>query len=103
MFKRKRKKTGVQTPELRKPTPPPPMPVTELPSRRPRSVARFAIDTEDKLDVLMANYPDAIKVEGATMYWSDNQMVLLVVAPQKWKDCLFEGKELPNIEKEKTL
>lgn len=129
-FKRK-KKTGVQTPEYRRPTtppppptsgsnavkpnpnyvppasvkpqstPPPPLPVTELPSRCPRSVAKFTIDTEDKLDILMANYPDAIKVEGATMYWSDDKMALLVVAPQEWKDCLFEGKELPNIKRGK--
>ena len=28
MFKRKKKKTGVQTPELRKPTPPPPPPTS---------------------------------------------------------------------------
>ena len=103
-FKRK-KKTGVQTPEFRKPTMPtpiPPLPVTELPSRRPRSVAKFAIDTEDKFDVLMTNYPDAIKVEDATIYWSDDKMALLVVAPQEWKDCLFEGKALPTIKKSKS-
>ena len=102
MFKRKKKKTGVETPEFRKPTPPPPMPVTELPSRSSRSIAKFAIDTEDKLDVLMTNYPDAIKVEGATIYWSDDKMALLVIAPQEWKDCLFGGKELPSTEKEKN-
>ena len=77
-----------------------PIPVTELPSRHPRSVAKFAIDTEDKLDILMTNYPDAIKVEGATIYWSDDKMALLVTAPQEWKDCLFGGKELPNTDKE---
>ena len=106
MFKRKKKKTGIQTPEFRKPTPPPPippLPVTELPPRRPRTVAKFAVDTEDKLDVLITKYPDAIKIEDATIYWSDNQMALLVVAPQEWKDCLFGGKELPCTEKEKTL
>lgn len=99
-FKRK-KKTGVETPEFRKPVPLPPippLPVTELPSRHPRSVSKFAIDTEDKMDVLKSKYPDAIKVDGATMYWSDEQMALLVVAPQEWKDCLFGGKELPNVE-----
>ena len=98
MFKRKKKKTGIETPEYT----PPPMPVTEPPSRRPRSIAKFAIDTEDKLDVLMTNYPDAIKVEGATIYWSDDKMALLVVAPQEWKDCLYEGKELPTIKKSKS-
>ena len=100
-----KKKTGIETPEFRKPTPPPPippLPVTTLPSRQPRSVAKFAVDTEDKLDVLMANYPDAIKIEDATIYWSDNRMALLVVAPQEWKDCLFGGKELPKTEKENT-
>lgn len=104
MFKRKKKKTGVQTPEFRKPTPPPPippLPVTELPSRRPRSVAKFAIDTEDKLDILMTNYPDAVKMEGATIYWSDDKMALLVVSPQEWKDCLFGGKALPSIKRRK--
>lgn len=103
-FKRK-KKTGVQTPEFRKPVSLPSihsLPVEELPSRHPRYISKFAIDTEDKIDVLKSKYPDAIKVDCATMYWSDEQMALLVVAPQEWKDCLFGGKELPNIEMENT-
>jgi hypothetical protein len=102
MFKRKKKKTGVQTLEYRKSSPAP-LPTEEFTTPHPRPVKRFCVDTEDKLDVLMTKYDDARKIEGAMVYWSDKYGVLAVVASQEWKDYLFDGKDMPIVEKEKTL
>lgn len=95
-----KKKTGVQTPEFRKPTPPPPLPTEEFTTPHPRVVKRCCVDTEDRLDVFMTKYNDARKIEGAMVYWSDKYGALAVVASQEWKDYLFDGKDMPIIEKE---
>ena len=102
MFKRKKKKTGVQTPEFRKPSPAP-LSTEEFTTPHPRTISRFCVDTEEKLDVLMTKYDDAQKIEGAIVYWSDKYGALAVVASPEWKDCLFYGKDMPIVEKEKTL
>lgn len=95
MFKRKNKKTGCETPEFRKS-----LPAEEFTTSRPRSVRRFLVDTEEKLDTFTVKYPDAQKIEGAVVYWSDKHQVLGVVTSQEWKDCLFGGGPLPGLEEE---
>ena len=45
MFKRKKKKTGVQTPELRRPTPPPPPPTSGSNAVKPSELLKMLKDS----------------------------------------------------------
>ena len=95
MFKRKKKKTGVQTPELRKPTPPPPpptMPPIEPVEEnfQPRYYRRNLIDTKARFDEFVKWHDDLIKMDGAEVYFSVTEGIVAIVTTQEWKD-YFKG------------
>ena len=116
MFKRKKKKTGVQTPELRKPTPPPVRPTKPNPNYVPpasvappkedycvaRTVHRPLVGTEDRMHVLLSNpdYADMLKIENADVYWNDKNGAIIVVTTPEWRDYLLGNRDTPIIEKE---
>ena len=91
MFKRKKKKTGVQTPELRKPTPPPPLP------NPPRRFCRNMIGDKEHYDQFAKLHNDLIKMEGAEVYFSVKSGITAIVTTQEWKD-YFMGRSdiMPN-------
>lgn len=77
MFKRKKKKTGVQTPEFRKPTQPPPP---------TRPFYRNIIDTREHFDKFVERPDDLIRMDGAEVYFSVKDGLAVVVTTQEWKD-----------------
>ena len=105
MFKRKKKKIGCETPEFRKPTPPPPpLPATPFEEKyyTPKTVARFCVDTNDRLTVLMEKYRDIVKIENAEVYLSIEDGILAIVATQEWKDYLMGRSNIMPSTKEET-
>jgi hypothetical protein len=134
MFKRKKKKTGVQTPEFRQSTPPPPptsgsnavkpnpnyvppasvkktgykhidseklkapTPVTMFEDHcKPKQIRAFSIGTEERLDVFLSAFNDAMKIENADIYWSEKDGVIAVCTTREWVDYMT-GKSniIPN-------
>lgn len=123
MFKRKKKKTGVQTPELRKYTPPPTLPTSGSNAVKPnpnyispvsvvkpkeerryiRTIRRLLVDTQDGFRLIASNpsYDDILKIENADVYWSNKNGAVVVVTTQEWKDYLLGKSDAPIVEKEK--
>jgi hypothetical protein len=60
-----------------------------------KTVKYHCMDTESKLPVFMSKYPDAIKVDGADVYWSDKYGVIALVVSPEWKDYFFERRDEP--------
>jgi hypothetical protein len=100
MFKRKNKKTGVQTPEFRKPTPPPPIPANEIEDghREHKYVSAFLVGTAENLDRFIAEHEDIIKIKNDGLYWSIKDGALAIVTTKEWVD-YFNGTSniIPNV------
>ena len=101
MFKRKKKKTGCETPEYRCPTMPPVAQPKEE-HRVIRTVRHPLVGTKDGLDALLLrpDYADSVKIENADVYWSDKNGAIIVVPTPEWRDYLLGKRDVPIIEKE---
>ena len=104
MFKRNKKKTGCETPELRKYTPPPVAQPKEE-HRVIRTVRRSIAGTKDKLHLLSANpdYANMLKIENADIYWNDKNGAIIVATTPEWRDYLLGKRDAPVVEKENNL
>ena len=107
MFKRKKKKTGCETPKLRKPTPPPPPPqppITQPKEERRviRTIRRPLVGTKDGLNALLLrpDYSDSVKIENADVYWNDKNGAIIVATTPEWRDYLLGKRDAPITEKE---
>ena len=104
MFKRKKKKTGVQTPEFRKPTPPPPILANKIEDnhRKHKSVSAFLVGTVENLDRFMAEHEDIVQIKNDGVYWSIKDGTLGIVTTKEWVD-YFNGTSniIPNTEENK--
>lgn len=92
MFKRKKKKTGIQTPEFRKPSAPPPPPT--------RHFYRNIIDTRERFDKFVERPDDLIRMDGAEVYFSVKDGLTVVVTTQEWKDYFMGISNIIPNEKE---
>ena len=91
MFKRKKKKTGCETPEFRKPSTPP------TPPNPPRRFCRNMIGDQAHYDQLAKLYDDFIEMDGAKVYFSVKSGITAIVTTQEWTD-YFMGRSdiIPN-------
>lgn len=104
MFKRKKKKTGCETPEYRCPTSPPPYNPPPMPpvkpakeNSQPRHFWRNMIDTKARFDEFAKWHDDLIKMDGAEVYFSVTEGIVAIVTTQEWRD-YFMGRSdtIPN-------
>lgn len=117
MFKRKNKKTGIQTPELRKPTPPPPVPSfgwqpkssSATPPKpptsgsnavKPKHLACGYIGTKEGFIHFAEQHDGLVKIENAEIYWIAESESIVVVASPEWRDYLMGRRDVPTVEKE---
>ena len=104
MFKRKKKKTGCETPEYRCPAMPPVAQPKEE-HRVRRKVHRALVGTKDRLHLLAANpdYANMLKIENADIYWNDKNGAIIVATTPEWRDYLLGKRDAPVVEKENNL
>ena len=98
---KKKKKTGCETPEFRRPAMPP---VAKPKEERcvARTVRRSLVGTKDSLDALLSrpDYADSVKIENADVYWSDKNGATIVATTPEWRDYLLGKRDTPVVEKE---
>ena len=97
MFKRKKKKTGCETPKFRQPTPPPPPTESVEENFKPRHFCRNMIGDQEHFDQLAKRHNDLIKMDGAEVYFSVKSGITVIVTTKEWKD-YFLGRSdiIPN-------
>lgn len=107
MFKRKKKKTGVQTPEFRKPTPPPPLLTLSTVTQSKeecgvsRTIKKALVGTKERFHLITSNldYANMLKIENADVYWNDQNGAIIVVTTSEWRDYLTGTRDTPFVER----
>ena len=117
MFKRKKKKTGCETPEYRRPTLPPnsnlgwqptkssgtkpPNPPTSGSNAvKPKHIAYVYIGTKEGFVHFSDQHDGLVKIKNAEIYWIAESGSIVVVASPEWRDYLMGRKDAPIVEKE---
>ena len=100
MFKLKRKKTGCETPELRKYTAPPPPPTSGSNAVKPKHLACGYIGTKEGFVHFAEQHEGLVKIENAEIYWIAESESIVVVASPEWREYLMGRRDTPIAEKE---